>query len=273
MTVSVPRVDESATVVYRFVYRDFPDTVEASDDLPYLVTPPAPRQPRINSPVVTGARPGHPFLFTVPATGERPMRFTAKGLPAGLRIDPVSGIISGSARHKGTSKVTVAARNRWGEARRTLTVEIGDRIALTPPMGWNSWNCWGLSVDAGKVLSSARAFVAKELNRHGWAYVNVDDGWEIKGDSPLPPRNPDGTIITNEKFPDMKALGGLASTRSGLKFGIYCSPGPMTCGGYTGQLSARGTGRTDVRGVGDRLSEVRLVLLREASRKTPRGRN
>ena len=91
----------------------------------------------------------------------------------------------------------------------------------------------------------------------------MDDGWEIKGDSPLPPRNPDGTIITNEKFPAMKALGDSIHLL-GLKFGIYQFARTADLRGLYRQPSARGTGCTVVRSVGDRLPEVRLVFLREA---------
>ena len=90
----------------------------------------------------------------------------------------------------------------------------------------------------------------KDLQTHGWAYINVDDGWEIKGDSPTPPSAmPDGTIITNEKFPDMKALGDSIHAL-GLKFGIYSSPGPLTCGGYTASYRHEATGRAVLRAVG-----------------------
>ena len=41
-----------------------------------------------------------------------------------------------------------------------------------------------------------------------------------------------GNILTNYKFPDMKRLGDSIHA-IGLKFGIYSSPGPLTCGGYT----------------------------------------
>ncbi len=119
-----------------------------------------------------------------------------------------------------------------GKAERILTIDVGNAIALTPPMGWNSWNCWGLSVDTEKVLASARIFREKGLQDHGWTYINIDDGWEIVGDSTAPKRRPSGDIITNDKFPDMKSLGDRLHAM-GLKFGIYSSPGPLTCGGYT----------------------------------------
>ena len=99
-------------------------------------------------------------------------------------------------------------------------------------MGWNSWNCWGLSVTQNKVLSSAREFVNKKLSQHGWTYINIDDGWEIVGNSTFPKRDADGNILVNDKFQSMKALGDSIHAL-GLKFGIYSSPGPLTCGGYT----------------------------------------
>ena len=54
---------------------------------PYILTPPAPATPRINGPDVFGVRPGSPFLYTIPATGDRPMTFSAKNLPRGLKLD------------------------------------------------------------------------------------------------------------------------------------------------------------------------------------------
>jgi hypothetical protein len=94
-------------------------------------------------------------------------------------------------------------------------------------MGWNSWNCWGLSVSDDKVRSSARALMDKGLVDHGWMYMNIDDGWEA------PRRGADSSIVPNEKFPDMKALGDFLHS-NGIRFGIYSSPGPRTCGGFLG---------------------------------------
>lgn len=94
-------------------------------------------------------------------------------------------------------------------------------------MGWNSWNCWGLSVSDEKVKSSAQAMIDKGLVNHGWMYMNIDDGWE------LPQRTADGKISANQKFPDMKSLGDFLHG-NGLRFGIYSSPGATTCGGFLG---------------------------------------
>ena len=52
-----------------------------------VLTPKPPATPRINGARVFGVRPGHPFLFTIPATGQRPIEFAADGLPEGLKVD------------------------------------------------------------------------------------------------------------------------------------------------------------------------------------------
>ncbi|MDR1459238.1 MAG: putative Ig domain-containing protein, partial [Bacteroidales bacterium] len=192
----------------------------------YILTPPAPAQPRFNGPKVYGARPNHPFLFTVAASGARPMTFEAKGLPEGLALDPEMGIITGKTVQTGNYKVTLIAKNAEGSEIGELTIKIGDEIALTPPMGWNSWNCWGLSVDTEKVLQTAHAFQEKGLMQYGWSYINIDGGWQDKRDS-------NGNMVPNKKFPNMKALGDNIH-QLGLKFGIYSSPGPRDCAGYIG---------------------------------------
>jgi len=209
-----------------------------------VLTPPASPSPRINGARVFGVRPGNPFLYTVAATGRRPMTFTAEGLPAGLTIDGATGRITGTITAPGTYAVTLRARNEVGTAERPLKIVAGDRIALTPPLGWNSWNCFATAVDDGKVRAAADAMIASGLSQHGWTYINIDDCWEVKpgsNDSLLggEQRTPDGRINTNRKFPDMTALAAYVHSR-GLKLGIYSSPGPLTCGGYTASYQFEG---------------------------------
>ena len=192
----------------------------------YILTPPASDHPKINGPKVYGARPGNPFLFTIAASGIRPMTFEARGLPDGLTLDKNTGIITGKAAKRGDYKVILSAGNALGTANGELLIKIGDEIALTPPMGWNSWNCWGLSVDQNKLLQSARSFKEKGLTQYGWSYINLDGGWQDTRDSK-------GNIIPNKKFPDMKAMGD-SIHRMGLKFGMYTSPGPRDCADYMG---------------------------------------
>lgn len=209
----------------------------AADAAPVVLTPKPSPLPRINGARVFGVRPGGPFLFSIAATGTRPMTFAAEGLPAGLALDSISGRITGTLAGPGSYRVVLRARNGLGRADRVLTIRAGDQIALTPPLGWNSWNCFASAVDDAKVRAAADAMVRSGLVDHGWTYINIDDCWEIKPGAKDPvlsgePRASDGSINTNGKFPDMKALGEYVHSR-GLKLGIYSSPGPLTCAGFT----------------------------------------
>jgi alpha-galactosidase len=202
-----------------------------------VLTPPTPRTPRINWPRKVGVRPTHPFLFTVPISGARPLKVTAKGLPAGLSIDSRTGVITGSVKEPGTYPVEISATNAKGKTKGTITIVVGQAIALTPPLGWNSWNCFAQAVDDRRVRSAADAMIARGLNQHGWTYINIDDCWEIKPgstDSTVSgePRDTRGFINTNKKFPNMHDLSSYIHAK-GLKMGIYSSPGPLTCAGYT----------------------------------------
>lgn len=203
------------------------DSIVVPDYSSYILTPPAPETPRINGPRIYGARPKADFLYRIPATGVRPMTFSAKGLPRGLKLDKNTGIISGKAARRGSYDVTLTASNAIGSDTRHLRIEIGDRIALTPPLGWNSWNCWGNSVSEEKILQSARAMVSSGLSDYGWCYVNIDDGWQgVRGGKY-------NGIQPNKKFPDMKALGDSLHAR-GLKFGIYSGPWCSTYASHIG---------------------------------------
>ncbi len=204
---------------------------------PIILTPrPSPRA-KINGPRIFGVRPGNPFLFTIAATGKRPMEFSADGLPNGLSLDKNTGQITGVLVEKGTHIVTLKAKNSLGLSTRQFKIVVGDQIALTPALGWNSWNCFANAVDDSKVRSAADAMVKSGLVNHGWSYINIDDCWEIKPhtDDPMLKgefRNEKGMINTNKKFPDMKALSDYVHSK-GLKMGIYSSPGPLTCAGFT----------------------------------------
>lgn len=196
----------------------------------YIQTPPAPAIPRYNGAAVYGVRPGSPIIFKMAFSGNKPMTYSVPDLPEGLTLDTQRGVIQGSLAKRGEYPLTLVATNAQGTAKATLTIKVGNTIALTPPMGWNSWNCWGLSVSQEKVMASAQAMLDKGLADYGFCYVNVDDSW------PADQRAADGTIRTNEKFPDMKQLGDWLHER-GFKFGIYSSPGDRTCGNYLGSIN------------------------------------
>ena len=193
----------------------------------YILTPPAPETPRINGAKVFGVRPGSKFLYTIPATGLRPMKFQANGLPKGLKLDAQTGKITGKITKPGKYIVKLTAENKLGQYQREFRIVVGDNIALTPPMGWNSWNCWGKSVNQEKVLSSAKAMVDKGLINYGWSYINLDDGWQgVRGGKY-------NAIQPNAKFQDVKSLADEIHNM-GLKIGIYSGPWVSTYGGHIG---------------------------------------
>jgi alpha-galactosidase len=193
----------------------------------HILTPSPAATPRINGPKIYGQRPGVPFLYTVPATGDRPISFAADGLPAGLRIDASTGRITGVAEKAGEYVVTLHARNARGSDEKTLKIVIGETLSLTPALGWNSWNCWGESVDREKTLAAAKAFVSTGLVNHGWSYVNIDDAWQGKRGGEF------NAIQSNEKFPDMKGLCDEVHAM-GLKIGIYSTPWVTSYAGFIG---------------------------------------
>ncbi len=130
-------------------------------------------------------------------------------------------------------------------------------------MGWSSWCILQSGVGDRDIRTQADAMVAAGLADHGYAYVEIDDGWSVQLGGvaqPQPPRDAEGNILCNARFPDMASLTAYLHER-GLKAGIYTSPGPLTCGMAEGsggheEQDARQFGR-----LGIRLPEVRSLLL------------
>jgi alpha-galactosidase len=205
-----------------------------------ILTPKPAPTPRLTGAALFGVRPGSPFLFTVTATGDRPMTFSAKGLPRGLRLDKKTGQITGKLKKAGEFVVTLRAKNALGQAERKLKIVCGAQTGLTPAMGWNSWNCFAHAVSAEKIKAAADALVNSGLVNHGWTYINIDDFWQVHRDSKDPTlqgpqRDSAGRILPNPRFPDMNGLTDCVHGK-GLKIGIYSVPGPWTCGGCVGSF-------------------------------------
>ena len=215
-----------------------PKAIDPPREEAVILTPPPPPTPRINGARVFGVRPGSPFLFTIPATGDRPMSFAVDGLPNGLKVDPGSGQITGTLGERGELIVTLRASNALGSARQTLKIVCGDTLALTPHMGWNSWYIWENNVTDKIMRDAADAMVSSGMINHGYMYVNIDDCWAIKPGAKDPslggePRDAQGKVRSNSRFPDMKGLTDHIHAK-GLKAGIYTSPGTTTCAGHIG---------------------------------------
>lgn len=183
--------------------------------------------PRINGPTVYGVHAWAPFLYHIPASGARPMEFSATGLPDWLKLNPRTGDITGDIEKKGEHIVMLHVKNAIGTAKRKLRIVIGTDIGLTPPMGWTSTRCYGTNINAEKILAAARAIIDSGLAEHGWSYVNIGDGWQgIRNEHSL-------AIQPNAGFPDMKALCDEIHGM-GLKVGIYSTPWKTSYGGFIG---------------------------------------
>ncbi|QNE42319.1 glycoside hydrolase family 27 protein (plasmid) [Hymenobacter sp. NBH84] len=101
-------------------------------------------------------------------------------------------------------------------------------LALTPPMGWNSWNKFACNVDEKMIKEMADAMVSSGMKDAGYTYINIDDCWHGERDA-------QGFIHPNkDRFPSgMKALADYVHSK-GLKLGIYSDAGSQTCGGRPG---------------------------------------
>ena len=188
-----------------------------------MAAPPA--APRIQRPLVIGAVPATPFIYTIPATGQAPLTFTATGLPAGLTLS-TSGIISGTAPAAGSYPIAITVTNGTGSASATLTLASGTTLRPTPPLGWNTYDSYGASIKDTEVVAQAQA-LKTTLQPFGWNQVVIDYRWY----------DPEDTLDANgrylpsiSKYPSATGSNGLKSVADqvhalGLSFGIHIMRG------------------------------------------------
>jgi len=107
---------------------------------------------------------------------------------------------------------------------------LSNHLALTPPMGWSSWNNFAEKINEQLIIETIDAMATNGMQAVGYQYVNLDDGWQrYKGERKDHPLEADPV-----KFPHgIKYLADYAHSK-GLKLGIYSGPGQTTCAGYTG---------------------------------------
>jgi len=213
-----------------------PQKTVTPDPTTVFICPKEPETPRITGGRVFGVRPGSPFLFTVTASGRKPMTYWAKNLPSGLQLDSQTGRITGCLQTKGEHRVVLSARNELGTAERELKIVVGDQLSLSPPMGWSSWNVWLKQVDQSKVEKAAELMVRTGLKDHGYIFVNIDDGWQGERGGK------DNALQANDKFPDMKGLCDNLH-KLGLKAGIYSTPWMTSYGKFPGSTAATPDGK------------------------------
>ncbi len=111
----------------------------------------------------------------------------------------------------------------------TINAQKFENLALTSPMGWNSWNTFQTNINEKLVMETADAMVSSGMKDAGYEYIILDDGWMAKE------RDSAGNLVPDpEKFPHgMKALIDYVHSK-GLKFGLYNCAGTKTCAGYPG---------------------------------------
>lgn len=193
-------------------------------------------KPVINGPDIYGASPGKDFLYMLPVVGKRPLHYSEKGLPEGLLLHAESGQISGKAMNQGEYLVRVTVENELGCATKNLTIVIRpNAIALTPVLGWCSWNCFRSEVTDDKIRGIADGMISSGLAARGYSYINIDSGWQSKTRG-----GKFNSIIPKDEFPDMEKLCDYIHSL-GLKAGIYSAPylvpwGTKGCGTTSGML-------------------------------------
>jgi MYXO-CTERM domain-containing protein len=191
-----------------------------------ISTTPAPAAPRILGAAVIGSIPGSPFLHTVSATGQAPLKFEAAGLPSGLTIDAASGTISGTTPAEKSYPIEITVSNGSGSATRTLTLNAGSTLALTPPMGWNSYDSFIAAVKESDVVDAAKAMKTL-LQPYGWDTVVIDYLWY----DPEKTTDSNGRWLPSKsKYPNANGDDGFKSLAAqvhalGLKFGIHLMRG------------------------------------------------
>lgn len=226
------------------VYRDdrlLPNDVRRTSRQLGVLTPPERREPRVNGPRVYGVRPGRPILYRVPVTGEKAeVKVTGEG--EGWTFDPKTRILSGAIEKPGEYRLTIAATNEFGRDEKPFVIKVGEKLALTPALGWSSWNAFSTHVTEANVRDAADALITTGLADHGYVYVNTDDFWQNNPERAASDRDPtlegplrdaDGFIAANKRFPDLKGMVDHIHAK-GFKAGIYSSPGPFTCGRAAG---------------------------------------
>lgn len=185
--------------------------------------------PVLNYAQVYGQHPSTPMLFYLACAGERPLKYGVKGLPAGLNLDPATGIISGTAPGAGEWNVEVQIENSQGRSVGNLKLVFGEKTCLTPPLGWNSWNVFTGSINEAMLLEMADAMVNSGMRDAGYTYLNIDDFWHADG------RDSSGYPLADPVlFPHgIRYISDYLHER-GLKLGIYSDAGTQTCGGEFG---------------------------------------
>jgi alpha-galactosidase len=110
-----------------------------------------------------------------------------------------------------------------------LLAQKFEGLALTPPMGWNTWNTFQGKISESLIKEMADALISSGMQKAGYRTLVVDDAWEATE------RDAQGNLVPDPvRFPSgMKALGDYLHSK-GFQFGIHNCAGTKTCAGYPG---------------------------------------
>lgn len=172
--------------------------------------------PKINLADVFGASPNKPFILRIPVTGQRPIAYGVKNLPAGLALN--DNIITGAVLQEGDYEITLTAENALGKAEKKLTLEIHPgNVLVTPLLGFTTWNAFGADITQQIVEETAQKLVDLGITEYGYRYMNLDSGWQEKYGGEF------DAVMPNKKFPDMKKMTDKIHSL-GMKAGTYSTP-------------------------------------------------
>ena len=172
--------------------------------------------PRILAPSLIGASTGKPFLYRIPAVGQRPLSVRVSGLPEGLSLN--GQILSGVIAQDGEWTLEITVSNELGEAARAVRLTCArDNALRTPLMGFTIWNAFAQAVSQQDMERTAQQLIDTGLADCGYGYVNLDSGWQKEYGGEF------DAIQPNDKFPDMKGMYDFIHSL-GLRGGIYSTP-------------------------------------------------
>ena len=109
-------------------------------------------------------------------------------------------------------------------------IALDNGLARTPPLAWNSWNCYGTSVSSKDLRDTADFFVSSGLAAKGYKFVITDDGW-------MSGRDAEGRMLANHvNFPEGMANLSVYMKARGLELGLYSAASSVVCSGRVGSL-------------------------------------
>lgn len=219
-------------------YADWINVVIESDKLPVplkydnneIVPIPKNSKVSINIPKVIGIVLGKLYHQYIPISGTKPIKVKLEFMPKGSFFDSTKQEIVFMDVPNGIYRIKITAENSFSKDTLSCLIKIGSKNSLTPPLGWNSWNCYGAKINDSLIFSTVKVMHELRLNDYGWSYIIIDDGWQGPRDTQ------NLTITPNINFNNIENLSSYIVDH-GFKLGIYSTPWITSFAGYCGSSS------------------------------------